>query len=204
MPETNSTDFSHEVGAVVLAAGRSSRMGKSKIILPWGKTTVIGQIINTLLASNIRDIIVVTGGYREQVESILDGFPIKFVNNPFYESNEMHDSLQLGIKAAPDYLKAILVVLGDQPQILESTIIKVMEGYLSSEKPLIIPSFNMKRGHPWLVRRSLWQEIIELHTPATLRDFIQKHPDDIEYLVVPTTTVLEDLDTPEDYNKHKP
>jgi CTP:molybdopterin cytidylyltransferase MocA len=62
----------------------------------------------------------------------------------------------------------------------------------------------MKRGHPWLVTRSLWKEILELRPPSTLRDFLNKYSDAIHYVTVDTPSILADLDTPEDYRKSHP
>jgi molybdenum cofactor cytidylyltransferase len=69
---------------------------------------------------------------------------------------------------------------------------------------LIVPSFNRKRGHPWLAARQLWTEILALKTFQSPRDFLNKHAEDILYVNVPTPTALADLDTPEEYQKSRP
>ena len=75
------------VGAVVLAAGRSRRMGRPKMILPWGETTVIGQVVNVLLAAGVDDLLVVTGGAREDVESALVDMPVRTIFNPDFAND---------------------------------------------------------------------------------------------------------------------
>jgi molybdenum cofactor cytidylyltransferase len=62
----------------------------------------------------------------------------------------------------------------------------------------------MRRGHPWLIARSLWSEILDLKQPASPRDFLTRHADEIHYINVDTPSVLADLDTPEDYEKSRP
>jgi molybdenum cofactor cytidylyltransferase len=62
----------------------------------------------------------------------------------------------------------------------------------------------MRRGHPWLVDRALWPELLALQSPYTLRDFLTAHAGEIRYLDVDTDSILQDLDTPEDYTQQKP
>jgi molybdenum cofactor cytidylyltransferase len=69
---------------------------------------------------------------------------------------------------------------------------------------LIVPSFERRRGHPWLVRRTLWHELLALESPASPRDFQNAHAAEIHYVNVETPTILADLDTPEDYRKAHP
>ena len=75
---------------------------------------------------------------------------------------------------------------------------------METHQPLIVPSFQKRRGHPWLVEQSFWSEILDLKPPATMRDFLQSHAGFIHYLPVYTPTVLKDLDTPEDYALMRP
>ena len=76
--------------------------------------------------------------------------------------------------------------------------------YKATDSALIVPSFQMKRGHPWLVARPLWNEILALQPPSTPREFLKDHSDQIRYVNLDTPTILADLDTPEDYDKAHP
>jgi len=192
------------IAAVVLAAGLSRRMGIPKMTLPWGSTTIIGQVVSTLSGAGVEEIWVVTGGARGEVEAALRGLPIGMVYNPEHASGEMLTSLQVGLRALSARADAALVALGDQPQIEERNIRAVMEKYVYSRPVLAAPSYQMKRGHPWLVDRSLWPEILALHSPETLRDFLNRDPGRIAYVNVESPTVLQDLDTPEEYREQKP
>jgi molybdenum cofactor cytidylyltransferase len=192
------------IGAVVLAAGQSRRMGRPKMVLPWGTTTVIGQVADVLNHAGIDPIVVVTGGAKSQVVSALEGLPVTTIHNPFYLQSEMLISLQLGLKAMPDDVSAVLVCLGDQPQI-EAEVVKLVAAYYRETKmPLVIPSFQMRRGHPWLVDRYLWEAILSLDPESNLRQFLQMHQDKIAYVTVSTGSILKDLDTPEDYSADAP
>ncbi len=104
----------------------------------------------------------------------------------------------------PENIQAALVVLGDQPQIEESTVREMLELYQREKPAVIVPSYHMRRGHPWLIEKKLWPDIQNMAPPATMREFFQQHSQIIRYLEVDTASVLSDLDTPEDYAKNKP
>ena len=190
-----------KIGAVVLAAGLSQRMGRPKMTLPWDGTTVIGQVVDVLLAAAMDDILVVTGGARDRVESALADKSVRTVFNPDFANGEMLRTLQVGLAALDPALHATLVVLGDQPQIELRVVQSVLNAYEEGLHALVIPSYRRRRGHPWLLARSLWDELMELRAPATMRDFLNQHNLDIHYVVLNTPSILQDLDTPEDYQR---
>ena len=187
------------IGAVVLAAGRSQRMGRPKMTLPWGETTVIGQVVSVLLAAGVDDVQVVTGGAKDDVESALAGMPVSTVFNPDYSNGEMLLTLQIGLAALENDINAALVVLGDQPQIELPVVGSILNAYDQGTHPLVVPSFQSRRGHPWLVDRNLWGVLLEKNTIVTMRQFLNHHNKSIQYLNVNTPSILQDLDTPEDY-----
>ncbi len=193
-----------EMAAVVLAAGLSQRMGRPKMVLPWGSTTVIGQVVETVQSAGIPNIYVITGGERQQIEQALLGKDIHAVYNPDYLNGEMLVSFQAGLRALPDWVETVLVVLGDQPQIQASTIESVlMKSEVESEK-IIVPSYHFQRGHPWLLPRKWWDEVLTLAPPSTLKDFLNHHASQILYVNVETPSILMDLDTPEDFQQNQP
>lgn len=194
----------HSISAVVLAAGQSRRMGLPKMILPWGETTVIGQVVSVLQSADCAEILVVTGGYRAEVEAALEPFRVRCVYNPHFANGEMVQSLQIGLHALGSEPAAALVALGDQPHIEETVVRLVMAAYQQRRAPLVIPSYQMRRGHPWIVDRSLWPEILNIQASGTLRDVIQAHQKEIEYVTVEQDNILSDLDTPEDYDRDRP
>jgi molybdenum cofactor cytidylyltransferase len=192
------------ISAVILAAGASRRMGQPKMLLPWGATNVIGQVVTTLLASGVRSPVIVTGRSFQEVRNSLVGLPVGFVHNPEFESTEMLQSLQMGIPCLPKEAEACLVVLGDQPQIKGEVIAQVCQTFQAQAAPLIIPSYQFKRGHPWLAHKDLWPELLAMPATATLRQFLNRHSAEIFYLNVDTSSVLMDLDTPEEYTRQRP
>ena len=191
------------ITALILAAGQSKRMGKPKMTLPWGNTTVLEQVINTFRAAGVDDVLVVTGGDRKHVE-MLAGNSAKTVFNPDYAKREMLSSVQVGLMGTKPGTEAILIALGDQPQVQERSVRLVMDTYRKSGASIVVPSFQMRRGHPWLVARYHWDEIRHMQNPETLRDFLNRHAEEIHYVEIENNSILQDLDTPQDYEKSKP
>lgn len=192
------------ISAIVLAAGQSKRMGTQKMLLPWGGTSVIGKVISTLSASGIFDIHVVTGGIHSELEKKLKEFNVHFVYNPEYRNGEMLTSIQVGLRDISEEDDAALVVLGDQPQIDKHVVQLIMDCYRLTRHNIIVPSYQMHRGHPWLLGKPFWEEILELKPPHTLRDFLNKHNEIIDYVLVDNPGVIQDLDDQKDYDLYKP
>jgi molybdenum cofactor cytidylyltransferase len=190
------------ISAVVLAAGLSTRMRRPKLVLPWGSTTVIGQVVTTLAQAQVDDIVVVTGAARTEVEAALEQGrwdTVRTVFNPRYSVDNMLVSLQAGIAALGKQVDAILVALGDQPQIEVGVVGLLVDTYRTEGYPLIVPSFHMRRGHPWVVARTLWPDLLSAPDSSTMRDFLHAHTGQITYIAVSSSSILGDLDTPEDY-----
>ena len=195
-------------GAVVLAAGKSVRMGKPKMGLPWGDTTVIGQVVATLVGAGLDEVVVVTGGGREEVEQALGCLPqewtVRAIFNPDFAAGEMLSSIQTGVTALGKSCEAALIALGDQPQIEADVVRTILETYYQSGASLVIPSYAMRRGHPMLIARPLWAGLLALRSPQTLRELVQAHQGEIVHVSVDTPSILQDLDTPDDYHRFKP
>lgn len=192
------------IAAIILAAGQSKRMGEPKMLLPWGAVTVIEHVVATFLQAGIQDVTVVTGAAREEVERTIGRYAVHCVHNERYQSGEMLSSLQRGLMAMPDPVEAVLVGLGDQPQVREDTVRRVVRAYGQSRALLVVPSHLRRRGHPWLVARPLWPQLLALDSPESPRDFLNRHAAEIHYVEVDTPTILADLDTPEDYRTARP
>lgn len=192
------------ISAIILAAGESKRMGQPKMLLSWGKTTVLGHVISTFRQAGIEDVLVVTGGARDQVEEIIRSYGVRSIFNSEYAGGEMLISIQRGLGAQSQQTQATLIALGDQPQIQEGTVRLICERFKSTGSKLVVPSFQMRRGHPWLVERSLWNPLLELGPQRSPRDFLFQQAHEIEYVPVETPSILSDIDTMEDYQRSRP
>jgi molybdenum cofactor cytidylyltransferase len=204
------------ISAIILAAGASRRMGRPKMLLPWGNVSVLEHVISVFARAGIEDILVVTGAVREQIEEAVvkygKRYPVRSIHNKDYSHGEMMSSLQCGLHAlVPRTISrvevvttAALVGLGDQPQVQAGSVRLVWEAFIQTESPLVVPSFQMRRGHPWLVARPLWAELLEMHPPQSPRDFLNAHASEIHYVNMDSPSILNDLDTPEDYRASHP
>src|ERR1035437_9111342 len=101
--------LSPHIGAVVMAAGLSKRMGKPKMVLPWGEQTVIQKVISTLLSTEIKEVVVVSGGARDEIKAALSSQPVQIVFNPDYADGIMLNSLRVGLTALNQNLDAALI-----------------------------------------------------------------------------------------------
>jgi molybdenum cofactor cytidylyltransferase len=192
------------VAGLVLAAGKSRRMGRPKMTLPWGDSTIIGHVVRTLLQAGLSPVIVVTGGGQADVEAALKDLPVVIVFNPEFDAGGMISSVHAGLRALGQAVSAALIVLGDQPQIQASVVQALLQEYENTAASLIVPSYAMRRGHPWLVDRPLWPDILALQYPLTLRDFLDERSSQIHYLSVDSASVIQDIDTPEQYEQYRP
>lgn len=192
------------ISAVILAAGASRRMRQPKMLLPWGDSVVIQKVVSTLVDSGVSRPVMVTGRSAEEIKQVIQADSIIWVHNPNFETTEMLQSLKIGLRHLPEEATAFLIVLGDQPQIEPVVIRQIIAEYIMNQRKIIIPSYQFRRGHPWLVSRDLLPELLVLPEDATLRQFLNAHTDAIYYLNVDNSSVLMDLDTPAEYEQQKP
>lgn len=192
------------IGAIILAAGMSTRMGEHKVLLPWTKEkTIIEHIIDQLMRSRIDHITVVTGHMSKEVKAIVEPLGVKVVFNRGYKSGEMLSSLKAGLRSMPDNVATTFVVLGDQPRIQPRVLYQLSTMYAQTGHDLIAPSFEHKRGHPLLIGRRYWTEILGISRQGSLRDVMKRYADDILYVNVNTDSILRDVDTPDDYEQER-
>ncbi len=131
----------------------------------------------------------VTGGESERIGDIVKQHRARTVFNEQFASGEMLSSLQCGLRSLSTdetEVKAALIGLGDQPQVQAGCVRQICETFHTQPARLIVPSFEMRRGHPWLVERSLWSELLELMPPQSPRDFLNLHAAEILYVEMDT------------------
>ncbi len=200
----NPVDEVHRrIAAIVLAGGMSSRMGQSKVLLPWDNRPIIRVIVDRLKRMRLDDVVVVTGHLAEKVEAALAEEPVQFVHNPDYRAGEMLSSLQAGLKTLPDDIGACLVVLGDQPWLDNRIVNEIICAYAEGKGTIVAPSYHHRRGHPILIDHVYWRDLLNLPPGSAPRDVINAHADETFYVNAETDSVLRDLDTPEQYDQER-
>jgi molybdenum cofactor cytidylyltransferase len=186
------------IWAVVLAAGRSERMGSAKLLLPVGRSTLIETVISGVLRSRPDGIIIVLGADRKKLEPVVGKYPVRTVFNPDFEQG-MLSSVKRGFKALPPEARAVLVFLGDQPASPASVACRIIDAYRKTGKGIVLPAYRGRRGHPVLIDLKYRDEVGALDPRIGLRQLPRAHPDDVFEVRVRTAAVLRDIDTPEDY-----
>ena len=194
------------IAAVLLAAGESRRMGRPKLTLPWGPGgSVVSQVVARFREAGADPVLVVTGGDRKEVERALDDSGVHCLFNPNYRQGGMLSSIRVGLTHLQSTAaEATLVAPADLPSLATETIKGVINRRGQAGGDLIVPSYQMRRGHPVLIGRALWQDVLDLAQGETLRDFLRRRAGQIDYVAVGDAGAIRDIDTPEDYERGAP
>ena len=205
------------ISAIVLAAGRSRRMGAQKLLLPLGGRPVIARIVDELLGGPVDEVIVdevivdevivdevivVIGQDGQRIRQVLAGRRVHLVVNPDAEA-DMLSSVRCGLRAMPPQCDAALVVLGDQPGISREVVAELVQALRTGSRGIVVPTFQGRRGHPLLFSADYRDEILNHYDQVGLRGLLQAHADDVAEVKVSTPEVIEDMDSAEDYQRMK-
>lgn len=188
------------ISAVLLAAGESRRMGEFKQLLPVGGKTFVECCVDNLMASRVGEIIVVTGHREEDVRAVLADRPVRYAHNPDYRLG-MSESIRRGVEAVDEKARAVMIALVDQPLIGPDTIDRIISAYEAHKRPVVIPSFEGRNGHPIILDMSLRREILEIDPARGLKQVVYAHIGEIYHVETSDPAVLVDFDYPEDYEK---
>ena len=198
------TRSKESVYALVLAAGRSTRMGqKSKLLLPFGTSTVLGCVLDTVVSAPIDRGYVVLGAWREAIEPIVRSYPVSIVINPDFDRG-MLSSVQAGFRALPSGEGAVFVVPGDHPAVSAAVFDRLLEVRAESGAGLVVPQFAGRGGHPLLVDLRFRAEIEALDPAIGLRGLLDLHPGSVKRVPLEDAGIVLDIDTPDDYRKARP
>jgi CTP:molybdopterin cytidylyltransferase MocA len=178
-------------------------MGAFKPLLPLAGRPLIQRVIDSLRDSGvIGDILVVTGHRAAEVGAALAGAGVVTIFNPDYERGEMLSSVRAGILALAERgggPAGFVLAFADQPAVLSATIRALVESFQVKRPALAIPQYAGKRGHPLVVSAALMPEIAALGPADTLRTIVHRHLAGAALVNVDDRSVLDDLDTPEEF-----
>ncbi len=188
--------------AIVLAAGSSRRMGRNKLLLPYRGKPLLTYVVGNILTAKVGPVIVVTGYEAPLIGETLKGLPVKIVHNPRYETG-MTGSIQTGITHADG--EGYMICLSDMALIApeEYTLLKkAFDKQHRRDKACIIqPTYDNQVGNPVTFSAFWRQAILEHPDPEGCKDIVRSHPDNIYRLEMNSSSVLQDLDWPEDYDQ---
>jgi molybdenum cofactor cytidylyltransferase len=186
------------IAAVVLAAGRSTRMGAvNKLIAEIGGKPLVRIAVEQALASRASPVIVVTGHERERVEAALNGLPVRVVHNPDYAKG-LGTSLKAGIAAVPDDADGAIICLGDMPQVNAALIDKLIAAFDPEKGVLVVvPSIDGRRGNPVVWSRRFFHDLMAISGDIGARHLIGSYIEAVIEVPVDDDAALTDVDTPE-------
>ena len=185
-------------GAVILAAGMSSRMGEAKQLLRLGNTTLLGQVLENVRSSGVKDIVLVLGHEAEKIKERIPTENLSVVINESYRQG-MGTSLRAGLAALPPGVDAALIVLADQPFIRPKTLDLLMDQYRRSSAQIVIPTYKGFRGNPVLLDRSVFSEVMALTGDIGCRAIFGNHLEGIAKVPVEDIGILLDMDSKDDF-----
>jgi len=188
-----------QISAILLAAGRSRRMGAFKPLLPFGNTTVIESCINNLRSAGIDDIVVVVGHRGEDVRTQLRNLNLGFALNPDPDS-EMSVSIACGVEQISNSAKALIIALVDHPAVPPEVVAQLINEWNQGAK-LVQPEHSGRGGHPVLIDLSLRDELLTLDPSSGLRSLFDAHRPEVRRIPVNSSYVARDMDTWEDYRR---
>jgi molybdenum cofactor cytidylyltransferase len=191
------------LAAIILAAGKSTRMGEAKQLLRLGESTVLGQTIANVRRAAVDEVVLVLGSSADSIRrqlpaSLLEG--IKVVVNPAYAQG-MASSLRAGLTALDPLVDAALIVLADQPFVRPETLNQLGREHRRSKAQIVIPSYQGVRGNPVLLDRSVFAEIMALEGDIGCRAIFGSHTERTVKLEVEDEGILLDIDNQEDYER---
>jgi len=193
-----------DVAAILLAAGRGTRFGgEPKLLAQVGDKALVRHAAEAAVNSTAHPVIVVTGHRAEEVRSALLGLPVHIVHNALFAQG-LSTSLRAGFSALPSSARAAIVVLGDMPFVTAGLIDDLVTGWRDGGEPAaLVPTLNGRRGNPVVISRELQAMIEGLSGDAGAGPILRGRPDVLEW---PTNdpAVLQDIDTKEEFAKHRP
>jgi molybdenum cofactor cytidylyltransferase len=185
------------IAAILLAAGRSQRMGAFKPLLPFGTNTVIESCVDYLKAGGVDSIVVVLGHRAEEVRQQLQQTFVTFALNPD-PTSEMNDSIRCGVEMLPNDAAATLIALVDHPAVPPSVVMDLIDAWRKGAS-LVIPTHKGRGGHPVLIDLRYRLNLQQLEPTQGLRSLFESHSGRVKRLEVPSPYIARDMDTWDDY-----
>ena len=186
------------VAGIVLAAGRSRRMGEvNKLLAEIEGIPMVVRAVDAAIASGADPVVVVTGHEDAKVRAALAGRPVRFVHNPDYAAG-MSGSLRTALAAVPDEAAGALICLGDMPHVTAEHMTRLVETFEDQDEPAIcVATHDGKRGNPSLWHRDFFAEMRAIAGDVGARHLVGKHAEAVVEVEMADPGILLDIDTPE-------
>jgi molybdenum cofactor cytidylyltransferase len=191
-----------QVEGLLLAAGKSQRMGSLKPLLRVFGRTFLEHVVSEARQSDLIGVKIILGHLADIILKSLPQFEADVVINPAYEQGQLSSLIQ-GLKAIQGHsIDGVMLFLVDHPFISRHVINKLLQSYSEHEQPIVIPTFRGRRGHPLIFGRELFSELINAPLDRGAVSVVKRHQEDILSIEVGDEGVLIDIDTPEAYQEY--
>lgn len=184
------------IAGVILAAGMSRRLGRPKQLLMLDGQPLVSHVVGRALASNLDEVVVVTGAHNLAIEAALADRPVRFARNPVYAEGQ-GTSLASGIAAVGVNIDAAVILLADQPGIATTTIDNVNRAFRESGAPVVMARYGASRGHPVLFSRDLFPELLSLSGDTGGREVVRTYQNRVVLVDGGADAPPSDVDTEE-------
>jgi molybdenum cofactor cytidylyltransferase len=196
-PRPPSPDGTHSIAAIVLAAGRSSRMGpRHKLLQPIDGQPMVRRTVSRLVEASVGPIVVVTGHGAADIRAALAGLPCRFAHNP-HHADGMGTSLAVGA-AAVSHADAVLVALADMPDVSAAHVRLLVDAWHTSDAAIVVPMAGGRRGNPVIFGAEKLPALRQCKGDVGARALVAADPSRVCTVVIDHVGVLHDIDTPAD------
>lgn len=185
------------IAAIVLGAGRSSRMGaRNKLLEPVDGVPIIARVAKLALESGADPVIVVTGFEASRIATALDRLNVTLVHNADF-ADGLSSSIKAGLRALPPEIDGALILLGDMPAV-EAAVLGALTAAFNGREAICVPVRGGQRGNPVLWGRSYFAEMMRLTGDCGARELMTPHADRVTEVEIGSESIFADVDTPDD------
>lgn len=193
-----SSSGKYKIVALVLAAGKSTRMGaQNKLLLKFNDQSMVSHVVDQLIQSDVSSILVVTGNEADHVRNSITQ-DVKFADNPYYELG-LSSSLKVGISELPAQCDGVMICLGDMPYITSEDYNSIIMSFKPNK--IIAPTLNGKIGNPLIFSKEYFLSFAELEGDKGARKFLKEHKENVVKVDLNTEAIFDDIDTPLSYEQ---
>ena len=190
-----------KISGVLLAAGKSHRMGKNKLLMPFGSHTVIEETLSNMIESGLKEVLVITGFQNEVVEDIIKrgfGESIRTVFNEKYDLGRA-ESIKCALRNISPESDAALFMVADKPTVRSDLIKRAIAFYNDKQPSILYVESPIGRGHPVIFSKAVYNDLLNLEGEPSGNEIFEKYRDDTVFINDPEPQI--DVDTEEDYDR---
>ncbi len=190
------------IAGLILAAGKSQRMGRSKLMLDYQGQTFLEHLYEEARDSALSTVKIVLGPNADQIQLQFPDLAGNWIVNPDYEKGQI-SSIQHGLTGVmQDPLDGVMLLLIDHPLVDRQLINQLIDSFKETHSPIVLPSYGHRRGHPVIFSQALFDELLSAPLDQGASAVVRRHENEIFHVAVGNPGVLVDIDTPEDYERY--